>query len=942
MYQNILCFIARLCTDHYRWVVLVSVLLTIILGALAMSLTFNLSFLAILPDDDEIAFFKETTGKFGGSSDLLLVVQPENRQQGIEFAEAFAARMDTLQAQLARQESSENSVPINIRAVDYKIDHEFVEDYGLLFVDDDQLHEALSVLRRNQVLLTELYRDLHLVPYLQNLLPLLRTLAVQGMSDRRISTNDRLENRLHILRSSLDLLELYLRQGRNVNQQEAHQKIIEAIGTDIEGFTRHYLEGGYFFSSDSEVMLIYVQLTDDVLRIPLGIAVYRDILRHTEAVAHRFPGLQATYTGLMAMGYEDQNFVLSRFRTLSTLSLVLVILLFYLISRSKIGPVLVAVALLMAMTWTFGMVKIGLGFVSLSSLIFAVLLFGLGIDFAIHVIARYNEELAEGNDPRRAISRAITGSGRSVVTGGLTTAGAFFTMMLAADKSAVHLGYTTGWGVIWCLLAMVITFPALLYWRHSQRPPKNIRLPGQSLRLLEKWVRMVSAYPQSVLLIATIFLFFFGYQIKHFRMEYNLEKIIVRGIPSVKAKQLVQEKFGRTNEYMMIVADSLSQDRQLTRRLENYRIGLPGGEQPLFAEVLSLSQLLPPAYQQRRRLLQMYQLQRLLAKVNIQRRATTDAPLSDDEYHDVIRLLDEFDRDLKVLALDPRVRAEVQPIQAKGQSISAFLKEEKHRENVQQNLGYCQFLLGEQTTFLLDKIKKMSRPVTESGAEKFLDIAALPDNIKGRFINQHDNTTLILAYPQNASYDRDNIRPIRQALDQIAPGRYAGVLTITERLISGALYDFPLITGSILLVLIVILMCDFRRLAFVVFSLLPLIFSGVISLGIICMTGMTISVLMLVAFPLIFGIGIDDGVHILHRYLENGQIIDAVSRTGRAILFTTITTMVSFGVLLFTNHNGLIAMAILVGTGVSLCFVFSVTILPAVLVLREKFTAAKG
>ena len=92
---------------------------------------------------------------------------------------------------------------------------------------------------------------------------------------------------------------------------------------------------------------------------------------------------------------------------------------------------------------------------------------------------------------------------------------------------------------------------------------------------------------------------------------------------------------------------------------------------------------------------------------------------------------------------------------------------------------------------------------------------------------------------------------------------------------------------------------------------------------------------MVIAFPLIFGIGIDDGVHILHRYKECGEVLPAVSHTGRAILFTTITTMTSFAVLFFTNHNGLIGMAQLVGLGVGLCFFFSITILPAVLVLLD-------
>jgi hypothetical protein len=62
-----------------------------------------------------------------------------------------------------------------------------------------------------------------------------------------------------------------------------------------------------------------------------------------------------------------------------------------------------------------------------------------------------------------------------------------------------------------------------------------------------------------------------------------------------------------------------------------------------------------------------------------------------------------------------------------------------------------------------------------------------------------------------------------------------------------------------------------------------------------------------------------------------------VTQTGKAILMTSVTTMVSFGGLLLMNHHGLEGLGFLVTSGVALCFVTSVTIFPAVLTLTARW-----
>ncbi len=90
------------------------------------------------------------------------------------------------------------------------------------------------------------------------------------------------------------------------------------------------------------------------------------------------------------------------------------------------------------------------------------------------------------------------------------------------------------------------------------------------------------------------------------------------------------------------------------------------------------------------------------------------------------------------------------------------------------------------------------------------------------------------------------------------------------------------------------------------------------------------------AIPVILGIGIDDGVHALHRFQEDTsegsmRIYNSFRFVGRAILLTTLTTMIGFGSLGFMPHVAMASFGIVLMIGVGCCFITSVVFLPAVM-----------
>ena len=122
-------------------------------------------------------------------------------------------------------------------------------------------------------------------------------------------------------------------------------------------------------------------------------------------------------------------------------------------------------------------------------------------------------------------------------------------------------------------------------------------------------------------------------------------------------------------------------------------------------------------------------------------------------------------------------------------------------------------------------------------------------------------------------------------------------------------------------------------------SFVPVIF-GI--LGILALSGplnISLDIASVMLIPLVVGIGIDDGIHILHRYLEEGpgSISGVIHNAGRAIFLTTATTCIAFSSFLIAEHPQLRSMGQIPVLGLILCFIATVIFLPALVrVIGEK------
>ncbi len=169
--------------------------------------------------------------------------------------------------------------------------------------------------------------------------------------------------------------------------------------------------------SPEGLRLLLVQMRDDPIELPMGEGNYGLVESRAHEVLAPL-GVTPSFSGLAAIGAQDQGKTLGRIKLLTPLSLVLVLLI---LRRAEPRPVrLLAIAgpMVLSMGATVGLVGRLLGTITILESMFGVMVFGLGVDFALHLSARMREERAGGATLEEAMERTLVGTGTGVVAGG--------------------------------------------------------------------------------------------------------------------------------------------------------------------------------------------------------------------------------------------------------------------------------------------------------------------------------------------------------------------------------------------------------------------------------------------------------------------------------------------------------------------------------------------
>jgi predicted RND superfamily exporter protein len=208
-------------------------------------------------------------------------------------------------------------------------------------------------------------------------------------------------------------------------------------------------------------------------------------------------------------------------------------------------------------------------------------------------------------------------------------------------------------------------------------------------------------------------------------------------------------------------------------------------------------------------------------------------------------------------------------------------------------------------------------------------LGKLPPALSERFVGQ-GGELLIQAFAAEPDLDSASAAIERRAAQAIHPTA-TSISAIFEALIGTDRPWMPRLTLAVLVFVGIVLIADLRRPKLVLLALVPVLAGSFAAFGILNWSGFAFNTVTLVGIPLLLGLGVDDGIHIVHRLVEEpDRPIEAIiASVGRGIAMTTATTCASVATLLFSRHPGIESIAILLLVGLPLCLLASVAVLPA-------------
>jgi predicted RND superfamily exporter protein len=615
----------------------------------------------------------------------------------------------------------------------------------------------------------------------------------------------------------------------------------------------------------------------DPIRPAADLTFSRKLLRAIEPLLDLGPEVSIKYTGAYPIVLEKATGLRLDMQSSMITAFALVLALFFFAYRRFITLLFVGFPLLVGVQITLAMAALLIGQLNILTSAFAAILIGLGIDFAIHVYDRYHSERALGQDVTQAMEKTLTETGSGVLTGGATTILAFCTLLLARVEGIMELGGLVAAGLFFCLISIYFVLPSFLAWTDSRPQGHYTYQPLRDFGL-KALSRFLQKYPHPFIIAFSLITASFSLLALGIEFEADVQSLGPKKMEAMEVYAHLERMFPRGNREAFVVLEDSDLDN-LLRREESLVEGMREyRDRGKILSISSVSQLIPSAEEQQRR--------RQLLRQSIDFTRVRESLLN--ELRDQGFKLDPFEQTLRWMDSLSGPDDDYTPVMP--ETILPTLQSSPLGKWVHRCLVRRQGIYKAVATVLYEGDR--------------LDIITLKKDVRG--IDQRGGVTGL------DLINIDLFRMVRRDLLVIAP--------------------------LAMLSVVLLLYLHFRRWRVVILALIPLSVGITWMLGLTSLLGWKINYINGVVIPMVVGIGIDDGIHIIHRYLEGSRydIHGAVQYTGRAVAMTSFTTMVGFGSLVIAQYRILSSMGWIIILGIGSCLLTSLLLLPPLLVIFLK------
>ena len=647
---------------------------------------------------------------------------------------------------------------------------------------------------------------------------------------------------------------------------------------------------------------------DNVLAAGRSLEVIRDTAEALGYTPER--GVTVRITGNPALNYEEMIGLAWDIGGAGVFCFFLVCAVLQRALRSFRVMLASVATLLMGLVWTAAFAAAAVSQLNILSLSFAVLFIGLGVDFAIHLGMQYVHMLREGLPHERAISGAARQVGSSLVICTITTSIGFYVFLPADYRGVAELGLIAGSGMLIILVLTLTTLPALLSsWLRLD--PARLQLANVSFDA--SWLQGLADHGSLIrwasAIVALVALFLIYLPGAHF--DSNIINMRDPETESVQAFDDLMDLTATSPWY----ANSLARDLESAERVAEQMREIESVEQ-----AITISDYVPT------------------------------------EQEDKLAILD----DISFLLEAPPAG----PVEGKRPTVEEQIEALRELESFLSEgwVGASASPLGDSMRLLRQRLRDfLARVETESDPAAALDgledllLSQLPRQVRRLRDATHPDEITRDVLPESlvermlaaTGHARVQIFPRENLLDNEALDRFVLAIRAVDPLVSGVsvnLFDFARATVqsfqqalTLAVVLIsLLLFALWRNWKDVGLVLAPLLLGAVVTVASMAALDIPFNFANVIVLPLLFGIGVDSGVHLVHRAKMRRSPDELLlgTTTARAVFYSALTTVVSFGTLAFSSHRGVASLGVLLTIGMILTVICNLIVLPALIELR--------
>ncbi len=638
--------------------------------------------------------------------------------------------------------------------------------------------------------------------------------------------------------------------------------------------------------------LIYASPVLDYSRLQPAKSGIEALRAQIAALDEKYAGrVDAFVTGDPALRVEELEAVTTGIGLSMGLSLIVVTILLLLCYRSTAMAAFTVLSLIVTLVLTSAFAAKFVGELNLVSVAFTVLLIGLGLDFAIHLLLHVQERRVDGQSNKDALQGALHEVGPALALAAPTTALAFLSFVPTKFDGIAQLGVIAGAGVIIAFFVSVTFLPAALKRLPVSRKKKRAGVVRGAFAAIEK----IAAPIAVVTILAGVAALIFMPQVR-----FDADQMSLRNpnAPSVKG-------------FNLLFDDEETIPYRLTR--------LVGSEDDARATAEKASALETVA-------------------------ATRSLPDFVPEDQDAKLELIDFAAGTLVFAFDAEPGSVEGPPAAEGISTLKTRLDEAYADGPGARLGA---LLGNieaaNDPALVERIERnifrywpalTERLAAQLNAD-YVEVDTLPDSLRARYLSD-DGQWRVDILPAQDVRDYGALTAFVDDVAAIFPDLTGGAY---QSLKAGETISTSMLqaTGIAFVVVAVMLIIFIGRIRLVGLVLFPLALAAVLTAATGVLLDIPFNYANVIVLPLLIGIGVDAGIHLVlrHDQVAAGEGVYGTS-TPRAVLFAALTTVASFGSLMLSPHRGTASMGELLSIAIAFTLICTLVVLPAAFDYAEK------